>query len=165
MYGSSREIVVSLSDGQSSIQNVESLDRVGNVHNGCLWANVQNDALDCADKMVVQSEISGQRDDGLTWQSVLFQNAESLGKIESNNLMRTGQGTEVMHFNPHKLFITQGFYGVHSRSFKGWEESGDNADHGKNDERDNHHRRRSSQENITFMIGGFVKLAIERHGR
>lgn len=59
-----RVVVVRLGDGQSTIENVEGLHRVANVHDLSIGNDLQDDTLHGPDVVIVESEIRGQGNDG-----------------------------------------------------------------------------------------------------
>ena len=56
------EIRVRLGDSQGAVENIERLYRMADVHDFSFRSNIQNDALDSPDEMIVEPEVGGQSD-------------------------------------------------------------------------------------------------------
>ncbi len=70
VHGAGREVGVGLRNGQRAIQNVERLHRVADVDDLRLGRNLQDDPLHGTDEMIVESEVRGESDDRVAFQSV-----------------------------------------------------------------------------------------------
>src|SRR5258707_6659948 len=71
VYGPGREVGIGLRDGERSIEHIEGLHRVADIDDRSIGRNIQDDSLHGANEVIVNPEISGQRDDRTLWQASL----------------------------------------------------------------------------------------------
>ena len=62
MHSIRREIRVCLGNSERAVENVKGLNRIANVDNLRPWIDAQNHALHGTDKIVVETEVCGERD-------------------------------------------------------------------------------------------------------
>jgi hypothetical protein len=62
------------------------------------------------------------------------------------------------------LLVAEGDDGVHAGGAEGGDEAGDDADQGENDERGEHDGAGGAEDDVAFVVGGFVEGGIEGHG-